>query len=299
MIGRVLCSPRCWFAAQVAVLAACLAFAGKFSPARVQDTASYEQFPFGSWRAALQDPRTFGYPLFLRGADLLADAHRAVPACQFLLHVVAVLLFWRGLRALIPPTWASMLVASVLLYSNVHLRYVSTLAPDCLASSTSIAAVAGLLIVGVGRGSKWHWAWLTAAVAAAYHLRPAYVFLVPLIPLLGGLLGCLAGRPGIGGRPRWRLVGGLLLVTAVPLMAYSSLRGMAIGRFGLVSFGGNNFAGVMTVFLTPELEPRLPREVRPLATAVLKQRGRSPRKTPRFRTSQLSDIGKSRAVLTR
>ena len=94
MIGRVCCNPRWWFAAQVAVLAVCLASAGRLSPARVEDTASYERFPLDSWRAALQDPRTFGYPLFLRSTDLFADSHRAVPACQFLLHIAAVLLFW-------------------------------------------------------------------------------------------------------------------------------------------------------------------------------------------------------------
>lgn len=272
MIANVVRKPPFWLFVQSLGLAVALAALGKLEPVRVFDTTSYEQFQFGPVAESLRQMRTFGYPLLLRFGALLAPSYAAVPALHFLLHVLAVVVFWLGLKKVIRSEWTSLAVASSLLYSNILLRYVNDLAADGLASSLAIATMGWLLLALFGERRRVHW-WIVAlGLFATYQVRPAYLFLVPLLPALAVALRWLV-TPSAATRPPWRsLVLSSIAVALLPLLAFCTVRWLAVGRFSLVSFGGNNFAGVVSVFLTADDVGELPPDVRPLATAVVRRR---------------------------
>jgi hypothetical protein len=107
----------------------------------------------------------------------------------------------------------------------------------------------------------------------AYQIRPAYLFLVVAIPLLAAVLGREGERERSGASPR-RLVATALAVCLLPLLAFSVLRWSLVGRLGLVSFEGFNLAGIALSLLSPAVVAELPAEHRPLAQAILAERGR-------------------------
>ena len=272
MIAKLVRKPPFWLFVQSLALAVALAASGKFEPVRVFDTTSYEQFRFAPPAESLRAMRTFGYPLLLRFGALLAPSHAAVPALHFLLHVLAVVVFWVGLKRVIRSDWTRLAVASSLLYSNVLLRYVNALAADSLASSLAIATMGCLLLALFGQPRRVYWWALALSVFATYQVRPAYLFLIPLVPALAVALRWLA-TPRSAPGPPWRsLALSSIAVVLIPLLAFCTVRWLAVGRFSLVSFGGNNFAGVVSVFLTADDVGRLPPDVRPLAKAVVRRR---------------------------
>jgi hypothetical protein len=195
-----------------------------------------------------------------------------------------------------------MIVASSLLYSNIVLRYLSTLTADALASSLAIMTV-GFLVMAVAKGRRpdWRWACFTAALFATYQTRPAYLFLPLLAPILGLGLKALLDARGRNGeedawrrtslqpdaakapwdrveRTGWRRAGTALCVASLaPLLAFCTVRWAVVGQFSLVSFGGHNFAGLVGQFLDEDLATELPPETRPLAAAALaRQRALTP-----------------------
>jgi hypothetical protein len=119
----------------------------------------------------------------------------------------------------------------------------------------------------------------TACLALSYHFRPAYLFLVPLAPLLGVLLWWLrpVGENRIGW---WRLGVGLSLAAAAPLLLFCGLRWGTVGHFGLVSFGGYNVIGIAGQLLTPEVARGLPPHLQPLARAILEKQDAKPQWKP-------------------
>jgi len=272
LITNLIRKPPFWLFVQSLALAVALAASGNFEPVRVFDTASYEHFQFGPPAESLRQMRTFGYPLLLRFGALFAPSHTAVPALQFLLHVLAVVVFWVGLKRVIRSDWTRLAVASSLLYSNIMFRYGNNLAADSLASSLAIATMGWLLLTILGKPRRVFWWVLALGVFATYQVRPAYLFLIPLLPALGIALRWLV-TPRAAPRREWRsLMLNLSAVVLLPFLAFSTVRWLTVGHFSLVSFGGNNFAGVVSVFLTADDVDELPPGVRPLATAVVRRR---------------------------
>jgi len=270
---NLLRKPLFYLVLQAVGLAAALVILGWFQPVRVGDTSDYEQFPFTSLTEALTYPRTFGYPLFLQLAGGLAPSHQAVAPLDFVCHVLAVFLFWLGLKRVIPSDWTSMAVADSLLYSNIFLRYGNNLAADSLASSLAVATVGWLMLtLFAERPRSYHWCGLALLVFAAYQVRPAYLFLIPLIPLLGLTLVWLVAPTG-SRSGRWRsLTVKLILVVLLPYLAFCTARWSTVGHFSLVSFGGNNFAAITCMYLTEDDVAGLPPDLRPVAEAVVKNR---------------------------
>lgn len=259
---------------QAILLAGALAATGQFRANVVPDTRGYVEFPFDSLSAALEHPRTIGYPLFLRCVALIRPTPHGVPLAQFIVHVACVIGFWFGIRTIITSPWTSMAAGSSLLYSNVVLRYTSCIAPDSLASSLSIATIGALLLAVKNPESMWRWLLLAAGIFITYQLRPAYLFLVPLIPALGLALSWLLGTRRTDQQPPYRLpLFQLVAAALIPLFLFCTAKWLMIGNFSLVSFGGNNFAGVVTRFLDRETVSELPDDLQPLADEVLRQRG--------------------------
>src|SRR5262249_26480653 len=72
-------------------------------------------------RGILSDVRTFGYPLFLKLVSLVSPALWLLPFFQLAVRVVAVDVFYAGLRKIEVRPWLAFWIACPLLYTNVIL----------------------------------------------------------------------------------------------------------------------------------------------------------------------------------
>ncbi|MBB75208.1 MAG: hypothetical protein CMJ75_11925 [Planctomycetaceae bacterium] len=265
--------PFAWLVVQGIVLTIFLAATSRLHPHATPDTLSYQRFPLDSLPAAFEHSRTCGYPIFLRVTGSLAKHAAAVPGCQLAVHFVAVCIFYLGVCRLLGSRWRAFAAASPLLYSNILFGYVNNLIADSLGSSISVATVGVLLWVVAGNRSIWLWLLLSAGCFATYQVRPAYLFLVLLLPLLGTGLYWMRTRDEshAGNKIHW-LGSKLAACGLVPLFAYCAVRWWVIGHFALVSFGGNNFVGTVGVFLTPDMVSELAPDLQPLAETALATR---------------------------
>ena len=275
--------PSFWLVVQGVVLTIFLVATSQLYPHATPDTRSYQRFPLGSLHAAFEHSRTCGYPIFLRVSGSLANHSVAVPSCQLAIHFGAVCVFYLGVCRLLDSRWLAFAAASPLLYSNIVFGYVNNLIADSLGSSLSVATVGILLWVVSGNRSIWLWLALSVACFATYQVRPAYLFLVFLLPILGSGLYWMRTRevPRGGTEIRWlglKLFGCGLL----PLLAYCAVRWWVMGHFALVSFGGNNFVGTVGVFLTPAMVSELPPDLQPLAETALETRKQAVARHPEY-----------------
>ena len=111
---------------------------------------------------------------------------------------------------------------------------------------------------------------VAVGVFAAYQLRPAAVFLVALVPVLGVALRWLRNSSDWRGILRWSV--GLAAVTLVPFLLFCGLRWVTVGHFGVVSFGGTNLAGMAASFVDRRVVRELPQEHRLLARRLHSRR---------------------------
>lgn len=254
----------------MAALLLAMIVSGRLSPERAPDTASYERFPLREPTIALRQIRTAGYPLLLAAASPLGADHSAVPLLQALLHCLAVAALMGSLRAWSLSRGASCLAASGVLWSNTQWRYAGTLVADSAGLSAAVLTVAALLWL-LRRRTTLAWVATGALLFATYQFRPAYLFLVPLLPLLAlGVQWLLA--PERPRRSRWRIAGGVALLAALPLLAFCGIRWAVVGHFHLVAFGGYNASGVTGQFLDERLASQLPEHLQPLAREALRRR---------------------------
>ena len=260
--------PLFWLVGQVLVIGVVFWIGGRFEPHLAPDSKSYINFRLDDVTTALSQSRTVGYPLFLKFAGIVGPSHVAVPLFQFGLHILAVFVFYRGLAYWISSRWTGMTAASTLLYSPVLVRYSNQVLSDSPASSMAIL-VMGLLMLLIHKSkSRLLWFCLVLAVFATYQTRPAYLFLVLLIPLLGWLLVTLRSAENTGEPSRLKLAFGLSVATVIPLMAFCGIRAILVGHFALVSFGGHGLIGTMGQYLDAQLVAELPDSIQPLAKAA-------------------------------
>ncbi len=243
---------------------------GWLSPEWAPDTRSYAQFPLTEPVEAAKHIRTYGYPLFL--AVGAVENYRYIPLMHFVVHVVAVISVYAALISWSYPPWMSAFIASGTLWSLTLMRCAKLLTPDCVAHSLGVIAVAMLMMLVVRRRATC-WIGLGLAVLIGYQLRPAYLFLVPLIPLLGALLDWWrTPASGAGIRSSLAFSGRLAATTFIPLLLFASYRFVLVGHFGLVAFGGYNATGVVSQFLQVEHVEQLPESVQELARRGLERR---------------------------
>lgn len=264
--------PVAWVLGQAVLIAAFLQATGQFEARLNPDSASYREMPFGSLAAALSHTRTFVYPAFLRLVRAVAGTDLAAPYFQFAAYVAAAAGFCLALRSVGFSRPAAGAAASALLYSRVAFEQTGDVVADVLAAALAVAAVSLLLVVIERPKSAAAWAGVTAAVFLTYQTRPAYLFLVPLVPLVGFGLSAVVRRRPIRS---FGCLGLSLLLAAsavLPFLAFCALRWSVVGHFGLVSFGGYNLIGISGQFLDEELAKEVSPEVRPLARRIIERR---------------------------
>ncbi len=246
---------------------------GKFQPLIVPDSVLYSEYPMDSVAEALRNHRTPLYPLFLRAMRVVSNEFQVVPAAQYLLYCLAVAVFFRGLLAVDDGPIRSALIAGTLLYSNVLFHLVSEIGTDCLAATWAIATF-GFVLMRLG-GQAGFPTLLAIAVATflTWLTRPAYLFLILLVPLV-----CVLGRRTTGptspASPRWRQGWDVLAATLLPLVAYCTLQWVVVGRFAVVSLGGYNLIGISGQFLDEDTLEKLPEHLKPLGQKALENRRR-------------------------
>jgi hypothetical protein len=184
-----------------------------------------------------------------------------------------VLVFFRGLTRFGFTRWLAFGVASALLCTPTTLALVHHVATDSPAESLAIASV-GMLLEALGEPRRLRaWAWLAVLVFLTYQVRPAYLFLVPLLPVLALPLTWLRGSRTASETRSLPVAVRALAATLLPLLGFCGLRQAVVGHFGLVSFGGHNLIGIVGQFVTPQVLGDLPPAARPLGTAVLSLQG--------------------------
>jgi hypothetical protein len=148
------------------------------------------------------------------------------------------------------------------------------IATDNLGESFAILTMGLLLLAASRPHGLLAWSGLTLSLFFTYQMRPAYQFLVILVPVLGLVLPGLGPRRVQWLRRRWRVSIGFVAASILPFLGWCTLRWVLVGHFGLVSFGGYALIYLTGPILTDDLVTKLPEEVRPLARAVLRDRER-------------------------
>jgi hypothetical protein len=242
-----------------------------------KDDAYLEASELSSLPDLLSHQRTVGYPLLLRLTRAVSPGYRALPLIQAGIFLGAVALFWLGLvRFGLGPGTALAAIAP-LAASELVVPFARRVHSDTVGAALALAAIAALLFAL--RRPTWRtWSGLALALFLAYQVRPAYLFLLLLVPILAFIL---PRRQDAGERsaPAGRLAGVALALALGPFLLFCTLRLALVGHFGLVSFSGFNVVGIAASMITPEVARALPAEHQPLAETILagrRQRGLEP-----------------------
>ncbi len=273
-LSRIVRNPVFWLAVESGTLFAALVVLHGVTPLIVTDSVSYLSFKFGSLSSDLMQIRTVGYPLVLSLYRLLTPRLTFLPQVQVLIFYVSVFTFYWGLRRYGCQRWTAFAATAPLFCQRIVPTFAPYVLTEVLASAFAIFS-AGFLFVVVSGTRRWlAWIGLAFFVFLAYQVRPAYLFLSLLFPVLGSVLAALSSND----RPltlSWKaLFVRITVATTVPLIVFCFLRLLVVGNFGLVSFAGFNVIGTATQFLNERVEKALPDRFRPLAAAMMEERDR-------------------------
>lgn len=241
-------------------------------PQESTDSVSYREASCLGPVDMLRSHRTIGYPLVLKAVAVVSPDHRLVPLVHLLAHLGAVFLFDYALRRYGFSPWQAFAASSSLLLMIVNDRVATMLLTDSLGRTAAIVAVSFMLWVAATPRRAGPWIGLILSIAVAYHIRPVYLILVPLAPVLGVILRRLHLAWQEEPTAWFRYVVGLTAAAGLPLVGFCLLRLVVVGHFGLVSFGGYNIVGIAAELLDSKLAAELPAPLRPLAQEILRGR---------------------------
>jgi hypothetical protein len=218
--------------------------------------------------------RTLGYPLLLKAVAVVSPDYTLVPYVQLTSLFLMVFFLNFSMRRYGASPWQAFAVSTGVLYGATNWM-IGALLTDCIAQTLSVTAIGFLLWLVADRRSLIPWCGLLISLAATYHMRPAYLFLVPFAPCFAVLL--LRIRASWTGEPFcWKaLFVGLSAGTVLPYLGFCLLRLVLVGHFGLVAFAGQLYAPFAVEFLDTNLvENELSSRYRPLAREYLAERER-------------------------
>jgi hypothetical protein len=226
--------PLPWLLLQVTLVFVTLRAGGLLETETVPDTPSYRlQAEAPTLKQALSSYRTYGYPLFLKAIGLRADGRiegsharhsyrvfRKIPTVHAVVFLASILVFWWSVRVYTGSPWLAFAMATPLLHAAIW-SPVRRVQPDFLAAALALSTVS-LLISLAKRPRVLIWTGMTLALFLTYQVRPAYLFLVALVPRVGPLLRRVAA--GVSPRRSSRFAIHLLAATLLPLLLFCSVR---------------------------------------------------------------------------
>ena len=252
-----------WLLALTGLSLVVLAASGGFTAEITPDTAGY--LNVGSFPAALGEPRV---PLYGPLIEALGG-HKfaAVPALQTVFFIVAAWIFVIELRRFGLSGLAVLSVAAALLFSNSLLLVGRWIHPELPAVACALLAFAGTVRLAGPNSKPWAIVLIFAGAGLSFLLRPSFLPLIFVLPLLHAGLRALRGE-----RPFTAWGGAILLAAALPFLVFASVRAVAVGDFNIVSFGGFQMSGMATLMLSEPVVARLPADQRALGTRLLAAR---------------------------
>lgn len=263
-------SPRLWLGVQLAAIVAVGASLGAWRLQIHPDSASYISASKMALGPALSQMRTLGYPLLLRMVAVVSPDYSIIPWFHLAMLGPAAFLLDAAVRRFGFAPWEAFVVSSGFVFGAIQQPWtVASLLTDFPATMFAGMAISCLFWVASTPSDLRGWLGLTFFVASAYQIRPAYLFLVGLVPCMGLLLAYVRVR-WIGEPFRWRkLLTGLVVVCIIPLAAFCSFRWAVVGDFGLVSFGGSTLGMAAELLDRETAEVRLSSEFQPFAREIL------------------------------
>jgi len=234
------------------------------------DSRSYYEISVdGNLSQMLSFRRPPVYPLFLRAMDLVPESF--LPNVQLLLFFAASIVLYWGLLQYLGNPWVAMVGAVMPSFSPLYDESRFYMA-DSL-GVTMLVLTIGFLLIAVSRPKRWAgWLLLGGGVLAACLTRGAYLFLIPLVPLLSGML--ILGRGG-GGLSVKNIVKAFtpgMIAVLLPVFLYCGLRFVVVGQFALVPASGTNMSGIACAFIDDETVANLPENLRVFGRTMLEKR---------------------------
>jgi hypothetical protein len=215
---------------------------------------------------------TLGYPLFLKGVSLVSPDFSLLPEIQFIIYGAAVFIFFVGLRKYGFSGLQALVASYPLLFVQLIREYASFMLTESLAVSLAILTIGLLLMIVSQPLSLFPWLGLLISIFLTYQIRPAFLFIIVLVPVLGLILLIIRNQTWNWKKLYKNIFIKLLAISIIPLLFFCTLRLALVNHFGVVSFEGFNIAGIAISMLNDELISDLPSAQQPLATAIVERR---------------------------
>ncbi len=242
------------------------------------DSKDYLQYQVASLTDVLSSIRTPAYPLFLKlvsstvGIELL-------PTIQWFLWILVVLIFYLALLSGGFRRATALVATAPMVLASAQVEFAAHVLADSMAVSLSVVAVGSC--VAWGKEGTVRWLGLaTFASLASILTRPAFLFLIPCLPLLTLVVNWLSNDSRTFRALLIQRGLPMLAATLLPFFTYCSLRYVVVNEFGLVSFAGHNIIGIAAQSLEPNDIHSLPDSVKTLARDILDRREVHPQYHP-------------------
>ncbi|MBF0436249.1 MAG: hypothetical protein HQL77_12865 [Magnetococcales bacterium] len=214
--------------------------------------------------------------MFLRGYRLLFGDYSGLAMAQLLIHDLSCFLFYAALVRFGFPVSAAFFATVPIVIADNYFAVVMT---DSLGASIGLIIIALLLRISTNPSGTSFLTWfaLTFFTTLSYHVRPANLPFICIVPLLGVLIPLMRNshqRLPTGWRNALKMGTVYSVATVVPFLAFCLIRLVLVGHFGLVSFGGINVIAVTAPMIKPETFSLLSADTRPLAEAIYKEKNK-------------------------
>jgi hypothetical protein len=264
-----------WLLIPMALATGLYVAAGRLSgPELRRDTESYlNVVKNGLFTAeSLQSPRTIGYPLFVAAVQGVFGSLAPVPILQWTIFCAAVFFFAFALLRIGSSRGLCVFLTAPLFFSDVAAGYLPVVIAEVPAVALAIASMAAVVLATSEPTRRRWWMVLALTIFLSYQFRPAFLFLVAIVPLLAFLIDPVLRGGSRVAKNRGQIVARATAAVAVPLVGFCLLRLVVVGNFGLVSFAGTNLVGITGSILDQERLAKLSPEIRPLAERMLQIR---------------------------
>ncbi|MAF83757.1 MAG: hypothetical protein CL797_06595 [Chromatiales bacterium] len=231
------------------------------------DTDTYRFFDFSSTHAILSSIRTFGYPALLRAIWVNTGSVDVLPAIQLACILLSVILYFFAIRKYTASSWIGLFAALPVFNTRFIAEYFDLMSSDALGCALMICTVSIAVFSVVDRRRGILFA-LGLSLFLTYQVRPAYLFLVILIPCIYFVLFAIKNSIVNIGKNLF----GISAVCILPLIAFCLIRLFIVGQFSLVSFGGYNITGVTASLIYPKVIESLEGENRAIARDIYLRR---------------------------